>query len=139
MDGTDLRDPNGVTMCQHCAALKGLNTIEVPYYKDIAGRRFGKLIAIQPTEKRLKTSVVWECKCDCGRTCFKASSYLINGDTSSCGLCSFKSKGELKIISLLEEHNIAFEAEKVVTINGHRYRFDFYIPEYNCYIEFDGK
>jgi len=33
---------------------------------DLTGQRFGKLVAIEPTEKRVSKSVVWKCLCDCG-------------------------------------------------------------------------
>lgn len=35
---------------------------------DLKGKRFGKLVAIKPTGKRVGTNVVWELKCDCGNT-----------------------------------------------------------------------
>ena len=37
-------------------------------YKDLSGMRFGRLVAISPTEKRSNggKSVVWKCLCDCG-------------------------------------------------------------------------
>lgn len=56
--------------------------------KDLTGRRFGKLIALKPTDKRIDGKIVWECKCDCGRTAFITSRHLVNGDTKSCG-CLF--------------------------------------------------
>ena len=31
---------------------------------DLVGKRFGKLTALYPTEKRYNTSVVWHCRCD---------------------------------------------------------------------------
>lgn len=34
--------------------------------KDISGWRFGKLVAMYPTEKRSRGGVVWICHCDCG-------------------------------------------------------------------------
>lgn len=129
----------GITMCEKCASLENLKKIKKPFFKDLTNKRFGKLIAIRPTKERLDTSVIWECNCDCGRTCYKASCYLINSDTSSCGKCSFRSKGELKITKLLDDNAITYEAEKSITIDGHRYRFDFYIPNLNYYIEYDGE
>lgn len=59
-------------------------------FKDIAGQRFGQLVAAQPTERRIGASVVWECRCDCGDITYVRSSDLINGHTKSCGC--FKSK-----------------------------------------------
>lgn len=34
--------------------------------KDITGQKFGRLTAISPTNKRVGTNVVWNCKCECG-------------------------------------------------------------------------
>lgn len=35
--------------------------------RDISGERFGKIVAIEPTDKRADNgSVVWKCHCDCG-------------------------------------------------------------------------
>lgn len=58
-----------------------------------------------------------------------------------CKACSKTiSNGEKKIISILRKNNIDFETQK--TINGCKskmlLRFDFYIPEKNIYIEYDG-
>ena len=34
---------------------------------DIAGKRYGKLTALEPTNERRYGSVVWKCQCDCGK------------------------------------------------------------------------
>lgn len=53
--------------------------------KDISGQRFGRLIAVRPTERRgADSSVFWVCQCDCGNSCEVATTYLNNG-TRSCG------------------------------------------------------
>lgn len=52
---------------------------------DLTNRRFGRLIAVRSTEERKNTSVVWECRCDCGKTAFVRSSSLLRGATRSCG------------------------------------------------------
>ena len=53
--------------------------------KDIAGQRFGRLVAIRPTEKRSGSNIVWECRSDCGTTTFVPATRLRRGDTKSCG------------------------------------------------------
>jgi len=53
--------------------------------KDLTGQRFGKLVAIKPTDERKNGYVVWECKCDCGSTTYVPTSLLTSGNTSSCG------------------------------------------------------
>lgn len=55
--------------------------------KDLTGQRFGKLVAIRPTEHRNKGAVVWECLCDCGNKLYVRSYSLLGGSTKSCG-CS---------------------------------------------------
>jgi 5-methylcytosine-specific restriction endonuclease McrA len=53
--------------------------------KDIAGQRFGRLVAVHPTERRgADQSVFWLCRCDCGNTKEISTTYLNNG-TRSCG------------------------------------------------------
>lgn len=50
------------------------------------------------------------------------------------------SKGELQIIKILQNAGLAFEREKrVKDFYKGNYRFDFYVPKFNIYIEFDGE
>jgi very-short-patch-repair endonuclease len=61
----------------------------------------------------------------------------LSGRTKSCGCINY-SIGEKNIAELLEQNNIAFIREyKFQDLNN--YRYDFYLPEYNRLIEFDGK
>lgn len=59
---------------------------------DLSGKRFGRLVAIRPTEHRKNSSVVWECRCDCGNTAFVRSQSLQRGATQSCGCIHIESK-----------------------------------------------
>jgi hypothetical protein len=52
---------------------------------DIAGRRFGKLVAIRRDMTVNSPRAFWLCKCDCGAEATKMAKYLLNGDTNSCG------------------------------------------------------
>lgn len=52
---------------------------------DLSNRRFGKLLALKPTEKRERHYTVWLCECDCGKQCEVASFRLVRGRTKSCG------------------------------------------------------
>lgn len=47
--------------------------------------RFGKITALEPTEKRQSGCIVWKCKCDCGNICYINSHSLKTGNTKSCG------------------------------------------------------
>jgi len=49
------------------------------------GDRFGRLVAVRPTEKRSARAVIWECLCDCGKTVYVRTTSLSSGHTTSCG------------------------------------------------------
>ena len=63
----------------------------VKRYKDITGKRFGRLVAQKYayTDQGHRTAV-WLCKCDCGKNVYVRSDSL-NGGTKSCG-CLQKEK-----------------------------------------------
>ena len=135
--GTDLRrkfklNPNCSCGCQR-------KTTAV----DLTGKRFGKLVALEPTEKRSGENIVWKFKCDCGRITEVSTANI--GHTNSCGKCSKISQGELKIEQILKENNISFEREKNFKNfkydNGATPRFDFYVTynNINYLIEYDGE
>jgi len=57
-----------------------------PGQKDLTGRRFGKLICLEPTDRRGPGGgVVWRCRCDCGNECLAVSTQLLHGYKKSCG------------------------------------------------------
>jgi hypothetical protein len=59
--------------------------------KDIAGERFGSLVAIEPTGKSDSSrSAIWLCICDCGNEHEAVSKSLRSGHTKSCGCYSFR-------------------------------------------------
>lgn len=62
--------------------------------KDIAGRRFGRLTALEPTKQRRNGYVVWLCRCDCGREAFVPSRFLRNGWSTDCGCGMGSEPGE---------------------------------------------
>lgn len=66
--------------------------------KDIAGNRYGRLIAIKRLENK-GNGYDWLCKCDCGNECTVRIGQLTTGKTKSCGclsreLSSKRMKGE---------------------------------------------
>lgn len=46
--------------------------------KNITNQRFGRLVAIKPTNKRHNGYIIWECLCDCGKKIDVQSSYLLD-------------------------------------------------------------
>jgi len=54
--------------------------------RDIAGERFGRLVAQHVVGKSKRNSLVWLCKCDCGQTVERSSAGLRKSKgVSSCG------------------------------------------------------
>ena len=63
-------------------------------------------------------------------------SYHIYGTQVGCAKCC-RSKGELAIEAWLVEHNIKFEDQKRFNTFKMK-KFDFYLPDYNLCVEYDG-
>ena len=56
--------------------------------KELTGKRFGKLVALEPTNIVKGKSIVWRCICDCGNEVLVKSGHLLSSGqkgTSSCG------------------------------------------------------
>ena len=123
VSGTNLR--TGQTSCG-CAQIKNR-----------VGNRYGKLTVISQ-----KPNNMWECKCDCGNSIVVFGKYLDKGHVSSCGC--IKSTGEVLIREILASLEIEFEQQKTFDNcrfpdSGAKARFDFYLPKYNCIIEYGGE
>nr|WP_321303361.1 hypothetical protein [uncultured Trichococcus sp.] len=56
-----------------------------PNALDLAGKRFGKLVAVERSGKTKNDSALWLCQCDCGNTAIANATSLRIGDTISCG------------------------------------------------------
>ena len=68
-----------------CGCLRAEKTRQI-HLTDISRKRFGRLTAVRPTEKRDSSgSVIWECQCDCGNTCLASVAVLKRGNVRSCG------------------------------------------------------
>lgn len=111
---------------------------------DLLNQRFGLLTVIEDIGERDNYGqAIWLCKCDCGNLTKVRSKDLRSGNTRSCGCQRNNSYGESKIVSILKNANINFIREK--TFDSCRFiktntsaRFDFYLPDYNTLIEYDG-
>jgi len=51
---------------------------------NISGQKFGRLTAIEPTDKRNGSNVIWKCLCDCGKIVY-VNTVNIKNTTNSCG------------------------------------------------------
>lgn len=74
-----------------------------PRIKDISNQKFGRLLALIPTNEREFRCPVWVCLCDCGNIYKVRSTSLMGGNTKSCGCLE---NGER--INRLEEGEAAF-------------------------------
>lgn len=126
-----------------CGCLQKRNAQQLGYkrFKDLTGKRFGLLVCLKSTDKKTEGgNYIWLCKCDCGNFKEVSNSDLVSGQVSSCGC--LHSKGEAKIKSILTQNNIKFEEQKSFkecrSEKNCLLYFDFYLPNYNYCIEYDG-
>lgn len=66
----------------------------MPSFIDLTGQRFGKLTVLSDTGQRHYGSVVWLCRCDCGKSTKATSGVLRSGKKLSCGC--YKGTGNLR-------------------------------------------
>ena len=137
--GTALR--NGSSKSCGCRKTELCKELGKKRFKDLSGKKFGKLQVIKPLEKDNQGNVKFLCECECGEFTSVRGNSLISENTQSCGKCSSISIGENKIKQLLEDNGIYYEYQK--TFKNCRYedtnslvRFDFVVDE-KYIIEFD--
>lgn len=140
-----------IIRCKECRkkAYSGQNNIN---FIDLSGKRFGKLTVVRycgsinkgsSSNGHVLSRSSWECLCDCGRSRIVDSDLLNRGIVSSCGYCSLHSKGEYAIYQVLEKLGLFFLTQYsfedcVNDKTQAKLKFDFYLPDYNCCIEYDG-
>lgn len=106
--------------------------------KDLTGQHFGNLTVIEFDEdlSNVRGHTYWKCQCICGNIKSVLSSALIQKHTTSCG-CLRTSVGEHNIAQILETNQIPYIKEYQIKELG-KLRYDFYLPNMNRLIEFDG-
>ena len=112
---------------------------------DLTGKWFGYLEVLGEAtaeyKKDYRNGIVWKCFCHkCNTECYLSQESLHKG-TQSCGCIS--SKGEETIAAILQQLDINAIAQYspkdlFSPQSNRRLRFDFYIPQYNIIIEYDG-
>lgn len=110
--------------------------------KDLSGQRFGHLLVLKWLGT-INHNSKYLVRCDCGKEYEIYANNLTQNCTTSCG-CVKESHGEQKIREILLKNNISFENQK--TFSDFCYpdtkgipRYDFYLPDYNILIEYDGE
>lgn len=109
---------------------------------DYTGKQFNKLTVLKDFADGSRQRKC-ECLCECGNIVIVQKNNLQSGTTKSCG-CLKVSGGEEKIEKILIENNINYEKQKIFPgcifkSTGANARFDFYLPDYNTVIEYDGQ
>lgn len=106
--------------------------------KNLVGQKFGKLTVIeQLSESNKFNRRQYRCKCDCGNEVIAVGSHLSDGRMLSCGCLRSQYNAYIGIV--LTSMKVDYYPEYVVKIGETRYRYDFYLPEYNLIIEYDGE
>ena len=83
---------------QSAAALPDGMRVKAPT-RDIAGQRFGRLVAHEVVGKSKANSLIWLCNCDCGATVERTSASLKKSKgVSSCG-CYLKEVSKERLAS----------------------------------------
>lgn len=120
--------------CSKCAGLKNKTTEEFKQEVfDLIGNEYSVLGKYKNTRTKIKMK-----HNICGHEYYINPNSFLHG--TRCPICkSFK--GEEKIAKYLIKNNIKFETQKTFKDLKDKgfLRFDFYLPEYNLLIEYDGK
>ena len=138
VDGYDLR--SGHTKSCGCYQKEQTSKASI---KDITGQTIGNFTVLRiAREQSDGRTIKWQCRCN---LCGSEDNYISASNMKkqdSCG-CLHESKGSRKIKEILEKDNIKFIQEKRFSDlkfdSGYSARFDFYLPDYNTIIEYDGR
>lgn len=124
-----------------CGCYRSISKLQT-HAKDIKNERHEHLVAIKRTDEHAKdNSYLWLCQCDCGNYTKLTTSEFYK--TNSCGCQKGFTQGEQKVLDFLQKHLINYVREysfkDCLSDKGFLLRFDFYLPDYNCCIEIDGR
>lgn len=110
-------------------------------YKDLTNQKSGTWTFLNRSDRQNKNHTwYWDCVCENGH---KKQILCSNfGKTKTCNKCEHRSQGEEKIEKILNILKINFIEQHFykdcLSSKGHYLFFDFYLPDYNCCIEYDG-
>ncbi len=128
----DLLNGSGCPRCSKCERYS-TNT-----FKEVMDTK-NNLIEIMGEYINAFTKIKCKCKV-CNHIFYSRPNNLVSG--YGCPNCS-KSKGETKIERFLLKHNIHFVTQyksiDLKGVNGGQLSYDFYLPKYNTFIEYQGE
>ena len=121
----------------------------LPTKENLIGRRFGKLEVVGRSDKRgsrgARTVPLWECRCDCGAVCYKATDKLTNPELSMCNDCAGKYAREKmrEKAGFVDGTEISrIRSNKLISTNTSGCRgvyFDKFTGKYRARLRFKGK
>ena len=131
---------NNNTWCPNCGNIHKGNILRrkngAEYLSELAKRNNG--ICLSTAYQTINHKYEW--KCQNGHTWFASAKHVSNG--TWCPMCNKESNGEKEISRILNELNVNYIREYVFNdCRGKKQplRFDFYLPDYKCCIEYDGE
>ena len=143
----DIRSIHRIDHCSICDRKRRIQQFS-QQKTEREGDRIGpfniKFLRYSETGYRIHSKGIFECPF-CGEEFEARIEHVKNGKIIHCNLCSDKvSLGEQFISDVLKELKCSFEKEKIFSEcknpkTNTCLRFDFYLPDYNCCIEYDGK
>lgn len=133
----------GSNPTQSCGCLQREAT-KKRFDEDLTGFKWNELTVIERDfEKENSTNRQerrWKCKCSCGNIISIPTGGIKTKRQISCGC--IKSKGEYFISIYLNKINLKYDSqvsyEDLIGTGGKKLSYDFYIPDYNLLIEFQG-
>lgn len=107
--------------------------------QNLTGQKFGRLTVLKQTNQSNYEGTLWLCQCECGNTKLVSSYALTHGRVQSCGCLNSIMNSQIE--QYLKELNINYIKEKIFNNckDNKNLRFDFYLPDYNICIEYDGE
>lgn len=107
----------------------------------LEGQTFNYLTVLERDKSKPRgRDAYWICRCNnCGNICSIRTSDLQNNRIKSCGCVN--SKGEMTLSQLFQQMGIKYKTQyKFDDLTGEKssLKFDFFLPEYNVLIEYQG-
>jgi len=99
------------------------------------------VVFLREDKKNSRGVWLWICQCPCcGKEFSALPAKVLNGHITSCG-CAKRSSGERFINDLLIANEIDFDTEHIFKdcVGDKPLRFDFFLPQYNATIEYQGE
>lgn len=121
-----------------CGCDRNRKTHDLSMYYKYIGKKFNMMTVMDVCFRKGRCHLV--VKCDCGKVKKSIVHNIIGGKQYSCG-CVSSSKQEREIEEELLKYNIKYVKQKTFSDLRlkKRLHFDFFLPEHNCIIEYDGK